>query len=122
MVFAAVIELVQLRSRRALYVFITDTQFLHLVSLLLQTLLEQTLTADDLDVLAADPTAHSAANSATDPTADTTSDGVSNPGRDISMWYGDVVAVLVLLSMASDRIRIGGLVKHPEDGTGHVFR
>lgn len=50
--------------------------------------------------------------------------GGSGCGEDggIASWYGDVVAVLVLLSNTSDKIRIGGLIKYPDEGVGYVLR
>lgn len=42
--------------------------------------------------------------------------------EECSHWYGSAASTLIILSSSLNKIRIGGLVKHREDGIGTVCR
>ena len=46
----------------------------------------------------------------------------SEEEKDCSHWYGSAASTLIILSSSLNKIRIGGLVKHGEDGVGTVCR
>ena len=78
----------------------------------IQTVQDRTLTSDqpvDPAISVAEPVEASAG-------ATVTSE------EECSHWYGSAASTLIILSSSLNKIRIGGLVKHGEDGVGTVCR
>ena len=78
----------------------------------IQTVQDRTLTSDqpvDLAISEAEPVEASAGDPVTSE-------------EECSHWYGSAASTLIILSSSLNKIRIGGLVKHGEDGVGTVCR